>query len=200
MAWGAVAVAGASVVGSVMSSNSASKASKSASAASQAELAFNQQRYDDWKEVYGPIQTNLSDYYSNLSPDMYEAQGLEAFNAEYQKAQDAVATSLAQRGITDSGLSAQLEQQGAISAAQNRAAIRMDAPAKVAELQSNFLQIGLGQDPSGDIAGTLARSTNTTQNIATQSQIAAGQATGNAITEVGNAAVALANYNPNGDM
>lgn len=196
----ATAIAGSAVLGAVVSSNAAGKATDAASKASQSELAFNQQRYDDWKAVYGPIQDNLSDYYSNLSPDMYEAQGLEAFNAEYQKAQDAVATSLAQRGITDSGLSAQLEQQGAISAAQNRAAIRMDAPAKVAELQSNFLQIGLGQDPSGDIAGTLARNTSTTQNIATQSQMAAGQAAGNAITEVGNAAVALANYNPNGDM
>lgn len=196
----ATAIAGSAVLGAVVSSNAAGKATDAASKASQSELAFNQQRYDDWKEVYGPIQDNLSDYYSNLSPDMYEAQGLEAFNAEYQKAQDAVATSLAQRGITDSGLSAQLEQQGAISAAQSRAAIRMDAPAKVAELQSNFLQIGLGQDPSGDIAGTLARNTNATQNIATQSQMAAGQAAGNAITEVGNAAVALANYNPNGDM
>tara|TARA_R110002012_G_scaffold281422_1_gene470487 strand:+ start:1090 stop:1692 length:603 start_codon:yes stop_codon:yes gene_type:complete len=196
----ATAIAGSAVLGAVVSSNAAGKATDAASKASQSELAFNQQRYDDWKEVYGPIQDNLSDYYSNLSPDMYEAQGLEAFNAEYQKAQDAVATSLAQRGITDSGLSAQLEQQGAVSAAQSRAAIRMDAPAKVAELQSNFLQIGLGQDPSGDMAGTLARNTNTTQNIATQSQMAAGQAAGNAITEVGNAAVALANYNPNGDM
>ncbi len=196
----ATAIAGSAVLGAVVSSNAAGKATDAASKASQSELAFNQQRYDDWKEVYGPIQDNLSDYYSNLSPDMYEAQGLEAFNAEYQKAQDAVATSLAQRGITDSGLSAQLEQQGAVSAAQSRAAIRMDAPAKVAELQSNFLQIGLGQDPSGDMAGTLARNTRTTQNIATQSQMAAGQAAGNATTEVGNAAVALANYNPNGDM
>ncbi|ANY29561.1 DNA ejection [Pseudoalteromonas phage PH1] len=196
----ATAIAGSAVVGAVVSNNASKRATKAASAASESELAFNQQRYDDWKEVYGPIQDNLSDYYSNLSPDLYEAQGLEAFNAEFQKAQDDVATSLAQRGITDSGLSAQLAQQGAVTAAENRAAIRMDAPAKVAELQSNFLQIGLGQDPSGDIAGTLARNTGTTQNIATQSQIAAGQATGNAITEVGNAAVALANYNPNGDM
>lgn len=196
----ATAIAGSAVVGAVVSNNASKRATKAASAASESELAFNQQRYDDWKEVYGPIQDNLSDYYSNLSPDLYEAQGLEAFNAEFQKAQDDVAASLAQRGITDSGLSAQLAQQGAVTAAENRAAIRMDAPAKVAELQSNFLQIGLGQDPSGDIAGTLARNTGTTQNIATQSQIAAGQATGNAITEVGNAAVALANYNPNGDM
>lgn len=196
----ATAIAGSAIVGAVVSNNASKRATEAASEASESELAFNQQRYDDWKEVYGPIQDNLSNYYSNLSPDLYEAQGLEAFNAEFQKAQDDVATSLAQRGITDSGLAAQLEQQGAVTAAENRAAIRMDAPSKVAELQSNFLQIGLGQDPSGDIAGTLARNTNSTQNIATQSQIAAGQATGNVITEVGNAAVALANYNPNGDM
>lgn len=196
----ATAIAGAAIVGGVVSNNASKRATESAEKMAASELEFNQQRYSDWKDVYGSIQDNLSDYYTNLSPDMYEAQGLEAFNAEYQKAQDSVATSLAQRGITDSGLSTQLEQQGALSAAQSRAAIRMDAPAKVASLQSNFLQIGLGQDPSGDIAGTLARGTSNSQNIATQAQIAAGQATGNAVTEIGNAATAIANYNPNGDM
>ena len=196
----ATAIAGAAIVGGVVSNNASKRATESAEKMAASELEFNQQRYSDWKDVYGSIQDNLSDYYTNLSPDMYEAQGLEAFNAEYQKAQDSVATSLAQRGITDSGLSTQLEQQGALSAAQSRAAIRMDAPAKVASLQSNFLQIGLGQDPSGDIAGTLARGTNNSQNVATQAQIAAGQATGNAVTEIGNAATAIANYNPNGDM
>lgn len=196
----ATAIAGAAIVGGVVSNNASKRATESAEKMAASELEFNQQRYSDWKDVYGSIQDNLSDYYTNLSPDMYEAQGLEAFNAEYQKAQDSVAASLAQRGITDSGLSTQLEQQGALSAAQSRAAIRMDAPAKVASLQSNFLQIGLGQDPSGDIAGTLARGTSNSQNIATQAQIAAGQATGNAVTEIGNAATAIANYNPNGDM
>lgn len=191
----ATAIAGSAVIGAVASNKASKRATKAASQASDEEMAFNQQKYDDWKEVYGPIQENLADYYSNVSPELYEAQGLEAFNKEFETAQARLEQSLAQRGIQDSGLSAQLESEGEIGAAQERARIRLEAPSAAAAEQSRFLQIGLGQDPSGQIANTLARRTNTTQSQASMAQQAAGQATGNAIAEIGNAATALIDYN-----
>lgn len=191
----ATAIAGSAVIGAVASNKASSRATKAASQAADAEMAFNQQKYDDWKEVYGPIQENLADYYSNVSPELYEAQGLEAFNKEFETAQARLEQSLAQRGIQDSGLSAQLESEGEIGAAQERARIRLEAPSAAAAEQSRFLQIGLGQDPSGQIANTLARRTSSTQSQASMAQQAAGQATGNAIAEIGNAATALIDYN-----
>lgn len=196
MTWGVVAVAGASVVGGVMSSRSASKANKSAAQAAANELAFNQQRYDDWKEVYGGIQDNLSEYYSNITPDMYEVQGLEQFQQEFETSQQRLSESLAQRGIVDSGLSAQLEQQQQIGGAQERARIRVAAPTLAAEEQSRFLQIGLGQNPASSVAATLANRTAQTSANAQNAQRAAGQATATALGEVGNAITAIANYNP----
>ena len=67
MTWGLTAVAGATVIGAGMQASSASDAADAAAQASAEELAFAQQQYDDWQEVYGPIQDNLSDYYSNLT-------------------------------------------------------------------------------------------------------------------------------------
>lgn len=185
----ATAIVGGAVIGGVMSKNAADNATEASSQAAANELAFNQQQYDDWKEVYGPIQDNLSEYYTNLSPDMYEAQGLEAFNAEYQKSMDNLNQSLAQRGIVDSGLSAQLTASSEINAAQQRATIRMTAPTQVAEAKSNFLQIGLGQDPTGDVANTLSGITTSAQANANAANAAAGQAIGNAVSTAGTALV-----------
>lgn len=190
----ATAIAGSAVIGAVASNNASKRATRSADNAAANELAFNQERYDDWKEVYGDLQSNLSDYYNNLSPDFYETQGLEAFNKEFELTQTRLQESLSQRGITDSGISAQLEQQGEIGAAEQRAKIRATAPAMAAEEKTRFLQIGLGQNPAGSIANTLANQSNRTATDAANARRAAGQATGAAIAEIGNAAGALANY------
>lgn len=192
----ATAIAGSAVIGAVSSNNASKRASKTAATASANELAFNQQRYDDWKAIYGGIQENLSEYYSNISPDLYEAQGLEQFQQEFETSQQRLSESLAQRGIVDSGLSAQLEQQQQIGGAQERARIRMSAPTLAAEEQSRFLQIGLGQNPASSVAATLANRTSQTSANAQNAQRAAGQATATALGEVGNAITAIANYNP----
>lgn len=192
----ATAIAGAAVVGAVASNKASKRANKTAAKAADSELAFNQQRYDDWKAIYGDVQENLSDYYSNISPDLYEAQGLEQFQQEFETRQQRLSESLAQRGIVDSGLSAQLEQQQQLGGAQERARIRMAAPTLAAEEQSRFLQIGLGQNPESSVAATLANRSTTLANNAKSANIAAGKATATALGEVGNAITAVANYNP----
>lgn len=194
MTWGMVAVAGATVVGGVMSSKAAGKQSDAASAASAAELAFAQQQYDDWKEVYGPMESNLANYYTNLSPDMYEAQGLEAFNKEFDTSKARLQETLSQRGIVDSGLSLQLESQGNISAAEERARIRMSSDSAVAQEQTRFLQVGLGQDPSGDVANALGRASSNAAASADSANRAAGQAMSSAVQSVGRAGIALGDY------
>lgn len=185
MSWGAVAVAGATVAGSVISSRSASKASKAASKSASDELAFNQQRYDDWLNVYGPVQDNLADYYDTLTPEYYATMGLEEFEKERSQAMEQLSTNLAQRGIaTNSGIGLQLKTNMDTSAAETRANIRRAAPTEVVQQKQNFLQIGLSQNPATDVTGSLARQTASTQQIANTANAAAGSSWGNTINTI----------------
>lgn len=202
MSWVATAVVGSAVVGGIMSSKSAKKQAKSAdratdasSEATAAQLAFEQERYDDWNAVYGPLQENLANYYQNVTPDYYAAVGLEQFQKEYQTGLTRLNENLAQRGIDpSSGIQASLESQAELSAAETRASIRRDAPQQAAEDKSRFLQIGLGQNPASSVSGALSQSANMRQqNALIQGQnaqnadAAAGAAWGQVIPSIGRA-------------
>ena len=177
----------ASVGGALISSSASKSAANKASAAAKSELAFQQQQYDDWKETFGDVESNLSDYYSNLSPDYYEAAGLQAFEQERKAQMTQLRENLAQRGLATSGVTAAVERADAINAAEQRATIRAEAPSKVAQEQSNFLQIGMGLNPSASYAQSLAQQTQLQQQQSAAASQAAGQAWGSAISTTGKA-------------
>lgn len=160
MVWGAVAGAVVGAVGSAIASKNSAKASKDASrAASEAEaerLAFDRERYEEWQATYGPLEDNLARYYNNLDPELRTTMGLEAYEREKDIALTQLRETLDQRGIGTSGIAGQLETEIALASAEERARIRADAPMETAREQAAFLQIGLGQDPSGDISQGLA--------------------------------------------
>lgn len=185
MSWTAVAVAGASVAGSLISSNASSKASKASTAADAAQLDFAKEQYSDWKSVYGPIQDNLSSYYSNLTPDYYAALGLEAFETERATAMDQLDTSLAQRGITNSGLAAELTSNANLNAATQRAQIRRAAPSQVATDQMNFLGVGMNANPAPQVSQALGDQATAARSRANSAASASGQAWGKAASSVG---------------
>lgn len=185
MSWGAVAVAGASVAGSLISSNASKKASKSASSADKATLEFNQKQYDDWKSVYGPVQDNLSSYYSSLTPDYYETLGLEAFELERNSAMDQIETSLAQRGISDSGIASQIRSEADLGAATTRAQIRRQAPQQVATDKMNFLAVGMNANPAPSVSKTLSDQAAGARQRADAAASASGQAWNSAAQSVG---------------
>lgn len=197
MAWGAVIAAGGAIVGSVISSKSAKKDRNKASSLEQQELDFNQQRYDDWTDVYGDLQANLSEYFQGLTPDYYEAIGLESIELEKERALTSLNERLAQRGISDSGLAAAAELQVETGAMEQRSEIRRNAPAMVAEDQLRFLQVGLGQNPADSVASTLANQASRASADARYSERVAGEATGAAVTAVG---TALADYATSGEV
>lgn len=199
MSWGMVAVAGATVVGGVMQKNSADKATKQASQASAEQLAFEREQYDDWQEIYGPLQENLADYYTNLTPEFYEAVGLQNYQQELQNAQSTIRERIAQSGLTNrSGVEQSLLAQSEIEAAESRASIRSEAERQTAEDKTRFLQIGLGQNPSSSVSQTLAQRSANLQSIANQQQQASGQATAAAVESVGTALSAYFNNTNNG--
>lgn len=187
MTWGAVAVGGATLIGAGMAANSADAASKRAAAMSKEQLTFEKEKYQNWKDTYGSLEDNLSEYYNSLTPDFYAAQGLEAFQKEQDTALMQIKTSLAQRGIEDSGLALTMERAADQEAAVNRATIRAQAPGLAAAEKRQFLQIGLGQNPGASLSQTMANRASQAQQTADQAQLAAGQAVGTAVSTVGTA-------------
>lgn len=194
MSWGLVAVAGATTVSAGLSYMGAKGASEDASDASAAQTAFEQEKYDDWKETYGPIQDNLANYYENVTPDYYASVGLEEFETQYKTSMDRLNENLVQRGIDpSSGLAVSLENQAELNAAETRAEIRRDAPVKAAEDKSRFLQIGLGQNPGSSMSTTMAQQSKQASDVANAANVATGQAVQAAIPTVGTAINAYVN-------
>ena len=187
MTWGYVAIGGATIASGFMASKSASKTSSRAGASDAASIKFEKKKYADWQDVYGGLEDNLSDYYNSLTPEFYEAQGLENFQKEHQLEMENVRTTLAQRGIEDSGIALAAEVSSLQQASTTRANIRTQAPAIAAEEQRSFLQIGLGQNPGESYSRTLANQASS-QNIRAASERAtAGKAIGTAVTTAGTA-------------
>ncbi|QBP07039.1 hypothetical protein ETP1_038 [Edwardsiella phage ETP-1] len=197
--WGAIIAGAASVAGSLMSKKSSDKASSQAEQANEAslqmqreQLEFEKERYADWKAIYGPIQENLGNYYQNLSPEYYEAMGLEAFELERTNAMSRLDETLAQRGVTDSGLSASLRSDMAMQSATQRAQIRRQAPVQARQEQQDFLSLGMRADPAPSVSSALAQrssfgqqSAMAAQGRAQQASMAAGQAFGSAVSTIG---------------
>ena len=180
---GAVAAVG----GAVISSQGAKSAAKTAANAQNAQLGFDLQRYEDWQNVFGGLQENLSNYYNSINPDYYVAAGLEAFEKEREAQMTRLDETLAQRGLQNSGIAATAKREDAISSAEARAGIRREAPRQAREDQSRFLQIGMGQNPGSSVSSTLGNIAANANANATAAQQAAGQAVGTAVSTVGKA-------------
>jgi len=211
MSWGLVAVAGASlIVGGVSykSSKDAAKANKEAvdaqTKSADEQMAMETKRVEEWTDVYGPMQNNLANYYSSVTPDYYAAAGLEAFEQENEIKMQNIDEMFAQRGIDpSSGLAVSVESQAELGAAETRAEIRRDAPRMAAEDQSRFLQIGLGQNPGSSLSNAMSmRTQQAGQRVqaAGRESLAADQAVGTAlgaaIPTVGKAIDAYSNRPP----
>lgn len=177
----------AAIGGALISSSASSKASKRAASSEAAALGFEQQKYDDWQQVFGPLQDNLAKYYNSVSPDYYASAGLEAFQKERTQQLDTMTEQLAQRGLQGSGLEASLKRSTAIDTAEKRAAIRVEAPKQAAEDKTRFLQIGLGQNPGASYSAALGNIANNANTNAQQAQLASGQATAAAVNTAGTA-------------
>ncbi len=182
--WGSVATIATGAVGAISASKSGSRAQQAAEDAGKEELAFVQQQYDDWKDTYGDVEKNLSEYYGAITPDYIETQGLQAFEEEKDLALTSIRENLSQRGIATSGVAAQAEIQAELGSAATRAKIRADAPMKAASEKSKFLQIGLGQDPAGDVQQVLSGQAGKAFNLAGEARSQADTAVASAV-EVG---------------
>jgi len=196
-----VAVVGGAAIGVAGSLYSAGKAGKAArkaderaDEAEQRRLDFERQKYDEWQDTYGAIEDQLAAYYETLTPTLRTVQGLEAFEKEKDRALTNLRENLDQRGIGTSGIAAQQETEVALASAEERARIRANAPLDVAREKLGFLQVGLGQDPSGGISNALADSQANAERIANAAAGNAGAATGAAVGSITDLAQAGFNW------
>ncbi len=111
------------------------------------ELAAQQQQaaqdqYNDWEAMFGPIQENLSNYYSSMDPKDFARMGKGTIDEAYQTASDSLQKNLAQRGIqgggVEAGAQAQLESATALARGQNV----INAENTYNQAQQSFLQSG----------------------------------------------------------
>lgn len=111
----------------------------------KAQVEFQREQYNDWKNIYGDIQANMGDYYKNLDPDKLVALGLENQQREYQAVSTALEKEYAQRGLSGSGTEEFLKSSSAVQNATAKAVIRSSGDKMVNEEKMKFLGLGLGQ-------------------------------------------------------
>ena len=184
-------VAGTGVLGAGMSASASRKATKSAQQSEAAALAFAKEQYQDWLDVFGPIQTNLSNYYQNLSPSRIEAQGREAIELERDQWLGRIDEDFAARGLTDSALAGSAVMSVERDTAMAKANVSANAERAAAQEKLNFLSIGFGQNPASNLQNTLNQQAQSARGRASDAQYAAGQAIGSAVNTAG---TALADY------
>ena len=184
------AIVGGAVVGGLFANKAAGKASASAdsataaaSKASEAELAFARENQARWDEVFGPTQDNLAKYYNNLDPNSVAATNVVGIQQAYQESQKQIDIQLAQRGMGNSGLSAELMSKNLYSNEQSKAKARVDAPQQVAAQQSSFLGLGMGLESS--LNSSIAAAYQGQQEIANSRYTSAIQAQSAANTSMG---------------
>lgn len=188
MAWiGATIAAGTSVIGAISSHNASSSADKRADKRAYAAMMFAQTQYNDWKNVYGDLEENLSNYYNSITPDKYVTKAFDAYAKESSTALTRVREVLAQRGLQDSGAAGAVETKFALDTANTRAGIRTNADAAVAKEKASFLSIGLGHNLRGEVQSVFNTQYANAAKASANANIAEANATGAAVTAVGTA-------------
>ena len=186
IAAGGLVVTGIGIYQGMQESDRAARLGREATAVQQESLDFSKQQYADWKDTYGGIEENLSNFYENLTPDYIEAQGLQASQLEYQNTRREMDKFFASAGI-EAGVQSDALAKLGMQSARDKAQIRADAPIKAAEAKSSFLSIGLGQKPgiaAGVTRGYEGKSTSLLSQ-ADQASASADQAFGTAASAAG---------------
>lgn len=165
MSVGIVAAVGA-VGATVYSANKSASASKAATAAASASaseqaavdrerLGFDMKAYEDQmqsiadlEEIFGPIRENLSNYYSNVSPQMYEMRGKDAIENEFKKAQSNLDAAFSNNGMFNSGQMINAKVSLEAARAEANARNTTGAGQQYAAEQASWLTIGLNEQAS----------------------------------------------------
>lgn len=157
----AVAGVGATVYSASQSGKAADKQAAAANSSVEVQreqLQFDMDRYNEWKGIYGPLQEDLGTYYKNLTGKSISKQEVEQLQLASQKANKKLEETMAQRGMSNSGLEMQLLGSNTYNTEIAKATVTANADQKAADLKQNFLSIGLGTGST--IAGQMSSASN----------------------------------------
>jgi hypothetical protein len=129
-----------------------------------------EQQMADWENTYGGVEDNLAEYYNNLSPTSFAAEGLEAYQKEYQSAIAQYQETMAQRGLSGTGMESSTLAQSELAKAAQRASIRREAPKQVAEQKRSWLELGMQKDPTNRYGDYLVGDYNLAEGKVQQAQ------------------------------
>jgi len=143
---------------------------------------YQKSQYQDWKEIYGPIEHQEAAYVARYNGDDITAQHLAQTNQAYQDAQKNLTRALSQRGVGASGLEAQGLTQLANSKANEEANIRMNQDSLASTKRMQFLDLGLGQGTNmlGVLSNVQNNGVNASVNLSGQNNMLAGSLYNNA--------------------
>ena len=167
-------------------------------------LALQQQAFDYAKaqhdymnSITRPSLTAAADYYNNLTTNNYIAQGITALEQAYAQADSRTTQQLATRGISDSGIAANMIMSLNNNLAQSKAALVAGAPGEVAKQRAAFA--GQGQTYVTSYDAMLQNSTmnmaNTYSNFGTNAANVYNRSGANTMDIYGAMGNASANYN-----
>jgi len=167
-------------------------------------LALQQQTFDYAKaqqdymnSIVRPSLTAAADYYNSLTTNNYIAQGATALEQAYAQADSRTTQQLATRGISDSGIAANMIMSLNNNLAQSKAALVAGAPGEIAKQRAAFAGQGqpyvnsydaMLQNSATNMANTYTNFGNNAANVYNQS----GANTMNIYGAMGNAS---AGYN-----
>ena len=167
-------------------------------------LALQQEVFDYAKaqqdymnSIVRPSLTAAADYYNNLTTNNYIAQGVTALEQAYAQADSRTTQQLATRGISDSGIAANMIMSLNNNLAQSKAALVAGAPGEVAKQRAAFA--GQGQPYVNSYDAMLQTSTanmaNTYTNFGTNTANVYNQARTSTMDVYGAMGNASAGYN-----
>ena len=167
-------------------------------------LALQQQAFDYAKaqqdymnSIVRPSLTAAADYYNNLTTNNYIAQGVTALEQAYAQADSRTTQQLATRGISDSGIAANMIMSLNNNLAQSKAALVAGAPGEIAKQRAAFAGQGQPYVNSYDamLQNSATNMANTYTNFGTNAANVYGQSRTNTMDVYGAMGNASAGYN-----
>lgn len=160
---------------------------------------------ENFQSVFGSVEQNLKNYYSNLDPNSVAAKDIQNLEVEFNRVNTQLNQQLAQRGLTGSGAAVAANTALATNLATSRAEARSNAAQKVANQQLGWYSLGTqqkqfalsglnnayaqGANLYGNLANIYGNQASSAGQVASQSFSNVGSTINNA---VGNAIVANA--------
>jgi len=94
--------------------------------------------YGEWENMFGDMQKNIVDYYSNLDPEKYATEMKADISQSIQKSMQQFDQMAAQTGIMTSGMKLQMQKEAAFNKAQQFAQTDLAAEDYVRQQQAGF--------------------------------------------------------------